>query len=137
MREPSVGGGYYFDAKGIIPPSNETIQAYFNTCLKLHENPMTAAVRKIVEAYAIGSEKECLSQLTVALKQLPVLAIRKYAYEHAFAYFSEQLARSTEEFEAWCDEIELLVKGYTTIQYRAMKLAMTKDLKLLDIISQK
>ncbi|KHF30362.1 hypothetical protein LR68_01107 [Anoxybacillus sp. BCO1] len=98
---------------------------------------MTAAVRKIVEAYAIGSEKECLSQLTVALKQLPVLAIRKYAYEHAFAYFSEQLARSTEEFEAWCDEIELLVKGYTTIQYRAMKLAMTKDLKLLDIIFQK
>ncbi|WP_297991135.1 DUF6005 family protein [Anoxybacillus sp.] len=137
VRELSVGGGYYFDAKGIIPPSNETIQAYFNTCLKLHENPMTAAVRKIVEAYAIGNEKERLSELTVGLKQLPVLAIRKYAYEHAFAYFSEQLARSTEEFEAWCDEIELLVKGYTTIQYRAMKLAMTKDLSLLSFIFRK
>lgn len=137
IREPSVEGGYYFDAENITPPSKETVEAYFHTCLKLEENPMTDAVRKIIKAYTTGSEKERLSELTVALKQLPVLAIRKYAYEHAFAYFFEQLGRSDEEFEAWCDEIELLVKGYTTIQYRAMKLAMTKDLTLVDSVFQK
>ncbi|WP_110112451.1 DUF6005 family protein [Bacillus sp. CGMCC 1.16541] len=129
IREPSVKGGYYFDADHITPTSSETIEAYFKTCLKHHENPMTDAVRFIVKEYTTGNEKHRLSELTTALKQLPVLAIRKYAYEHAYAYFWELLGYEEDDFEAWCDEIELLVKGYTTVQYRAMKLALTGNLE--------
>jgi petrobactin synthase len=137
IMEPSVEGGYYFDAQSIVPPSTETVEAYFNTCIKHDCNPMTEAVLEIVKAYTVGKEKERLSELTLALKQLPVLAIRKYAYEHAYAYFWEYLGREEGGFEAWCDEIERLVNGYTTIQYRAMKLAMTKDLLLAEDIYAK
>ena len=125
VKEPTVNGGYYFDSETIVVPTTETIEAYFNTCIKHHCNPMTEAVTEIIKAYIVGKEKERLSELPIALKQLPVLAIRKYAYEHAFAYFWEALGRNEEGFETWCDEIERLVNGYTTIQYRAMKLAMT------------
>lgn len=134
IQEPAVEGGYYFDSTSITAPSIETVEAYFNTCIKHHCNPMTDAVTEIVKAYVAGKEKERLSELPSALKQLPVLAIRKYAYEHAFAFFWEYLNRDEEGFEKWCDEIERLVNGYTTIQYRAMKLAMTKDLLLAEDI---
>lgn len=137
IAEPAVEGGYVFQAERIRPPSAETIQAYFHTCLKLDSNPITDALSDIVKAYTIGEQKENLGQLSPALKQLPVLAIRKYAYEHAFAYFWELLELEEDGFEAWCDEIEHLVKGYTTIQYRAMKLALTKDLSLVDDITSK
>lgn len=136
IREPSVGGGYSFHAKSIIPPTIETVEAYFNTCIKHDCNPLTDAVTEIVEAYTVGNELS-LSKLNLALKQLPVLAIRKYAYEHAFAYFWENLDLDEEGFEAWCNEIESLVNGYTTIQYRAMKLALTKDHSLTDSIFSK
>ncbi|WP_368505916.1 DUF6005 family protein [Alkalihalophilus sp. As8PL] len=125
VMQPSVAGGYYFDERGFVAPTNEIIKAYFRTCLKLNAYPMTEAIHKIVLAYTEGSESHRLPQLAEALKQIPVLAIRKYAYEHAFAYFWKELHFTEDEFEEWCDEIERLVKGYTTLQYRAMKLAMT------------
>ena len=134
IKEPTVSGGYYFNSETIVVPTTETIEAYFNTCIKHHCNPMTEAVTEIIKAYIVGKEKERLSELPIALKQLPVLAIRKYAYEHAFAYFWEALGRNEEDFETWCDEIERLVNGYTTIQYRAMKLAMRQDLLLVNDI---
>lgn len=134
IQEPTVGGGYYFDSQTIIAPTTETVEAYFNTCIKLHCNPMTEAITEIIKKYIVGKEKENMSKLPTALKQLPVLAIRKFAYEHAFAFFWEALGRDEEGFETWCDEIERLVNGYTTIQYRAMKLAMTQDLLLAEDI---
>ncbi|WP_273127845.1 DUF6005 family protein [Metabacillus sp. HB246100] len=137
LQEPSVEGGYVFQAENIRPPSDETIEAYFRTCLKHDENPMTDAIYDIVKAYTTGEQKEQLSKLGAALKQIPVLAIRKYAYEHAFAYFWEILGLEEDWFESWCDEIEKLVKGYTTIQYRAMKLAVTKDLALAEPVFTK
>jgi petrobactin synthase len=137
IKEPSVEGGYYFDADSIIPPDTETVEAYFNTCIKHDRNPMTDAVSEIIRAHIAGFEEQRLSGLTSALKQLPVLAIRKYAYEHAFAYFWEALGLDEEGFEAWCHDIESLVNGYTTIQYRAMKLSMTGDItKAAEVFSK-
>ncbi|MGM0838390.1 MAG: DUF6005 family protein [Bacillota bacterium] len=137
IEDPSAKGGYFFDASTIIPPSAETVEAYFNTCIKHSSNPMTEAVAKIIQLHTAGDEKFPLSGLTLALRELPVLAIRKYAYEHAFAFFWEALRLDEESFEAWCDDIERLVKGYTAIQYRAMKLAMTGKLRLKDEIAAK
>ncbi|KHF40111.1 DUF6005 family protein [Halalkalibacter okhensis] len=137
IKEPVAEGGYYFEAESIIPPSIETVEAYFNTCMKHNTNPIIEAVSDIVLAYTVGKQKENLAKLPLALKQLPVLAIRKYAYEHAFAYFWEFLKLDEEGFEAWCTDIERLVNGFTTIQYRAMKLAKTKDLTVADSIFEK
>ncbi|WP_010199583.1 DUF6005 family protein [Bacillus sp. m3-13] len=134
---PDVKGGYYFDAEQINPTNTETIEAYFRTCMKHDENPMSEAIRKIVDLFSRGTEKHRRSELSNALKQIPVLAIRKYAYEHAFAFFWEADGYSEEWFEAWCDEIEKLVKGFTAIQYRAMKYAMTADDNVLKEIHEK
>jgi petrobactin synthase len=134
IEDPSVEGGYFFDASNIIPPSAETVEAYFNTCIKHDCNPMTDAVADIIKRYTSGDEKYPLTGLTLALRELPVLAIRKYAYEHAFAFFWESLGYDEPLFENWCDEIEQLVKGYTAIQYRAMKIAITGNLSLKEEI---
>jgi petrobactin synthase len=137
IKEPTVGGGYYFDSERIAAPTTESVEAYFNTCMKYHCNPMTEAVTEIIKDYVGSNDKERLSELPAALKQLPVLAIRKYAYEHAFAFFWDALDRDMLGFESWCDEIETLVNGYTTIQYRTMKLAMKQDLLVVDDIFEK
>lgn len=126
VRSPDVGGGFSFDGDQIHVPTAQTVEAYFHTCMKLDKNPLTEAVRSIVEAFMYGSEQHRLSELGSSLKQLPVLAIRKYAYEHAFAYFWMALDFGEEVFEAWCDEIESLEKGYKIVHYRAMKLAKTE-----------
>ncbi len=130
MDEPTVGGGYVFDASTLSPPSDLTVNAYFNTCMEYNHNRMTEAVSDIINLYTIGEESHRLSELSEALRQLPVLAIRKYAYEHAFAYFYELIGWNEEVFESWCEDIEKLVKGFTAIYYKAMKLAMTGDLSL-------
>ncbi|MCM3443434.1 DUF6005 family protein [Metabacillus halosaccharovorans] len=135
INEPSVEGGYYFHASDIQPPTKETIQAYFHTCIKHDVNPITEAIGEIIRDVAAGKSREV--KLSLALKQLPVLAIRKYAYEHAFAYFWEALNLEEEGFEQWCTEIEHLVKGFTTIQYRAMKYEVTKEPFILDLIDEK
>lgn len=60
-----------------------------------------------------------LSRLVTAVKQIPVLAIRKYSYEHAFAYFRETLQYSEQEFDYWCDQWKTLYKDlqmYSTAQ---------------------
>lgn len=135
IKEPSVEGGYYFHASDIQLPTKETIEAYFHTCIKHDGNPITEAIGKIITDYMEGNPQQV--KLSLALKQLPVLAIRKYAYEHAFAYFWENLDLEEEGFEEWCNEIERLVKGFTTIQYRAMKFEVTKDSSILTSIYEK
>ncbi|UTR08061.1 DUF6005 family protein [Alkalihalobacillus sp. LMS6] len=125
IQSPHVSGGYVFNGDQIRPPTDETVDAYFRTCMKAETNPLTEAVQRIVDSFWFD-EDYLLSELGDALKQLPVLAIRKYAYEHAFAFFWFKLQFSETEFDNWCDEIEALEKGYKIVQYRAIKLAKTK-----------
>ena len=88
---------------------------------------MTDAVRTIIRHHVDGHKGLQLSQLAEALKELPVLSIRKYAYEHGFAFFWRAMDLDDDEFERWCDVIGKLVEIYKIIQYRAMKLAVTAD----------
>ncbi|MGD7044864.1 DUF6005 family protein [Jeotgalibacillus proteolyticus] len=136
IREPSVAGGYYFDAASIKVPSKETVEAYFQTCMKKTENPLTDAIEEITAAHSTGTKKNERKHLADAVKQIPVLAIRKYAYEHAYAYFWQQLGRPEETFEVWCDEIEKLVNGFTALHYRLLKYAVTGEAKHLEQIHE-
>ena len=123
INSPAVSGGYYFDNKEIQPTSNQAVYDYFIACFDEHNNPMTNAVRSIIQHHLANKTPQAL---TAALNQLPVLAIRKYAYEHGLAFFWTQLGTfkdKYEEFEAWCDVIEALVSTYKKIQFRAMKVA--------------
>lgn len=128
IAQPTVAGGYYFDAVNIRHSSEATIMAYFAQSMKLDHNPFTDALRDIVSTHVDGQLP--LANLEPAVREIPVMAIRKYAFEHGFAYFWEALGLDEAEFEAWCDEIELLVTSYTQVQYRCMKLAMTGNTAL-------
>lgn len=123
IESAAVAGGYHFDSRNIQPYSNDTIRDYFLACFNEHHNPMTDAARKIIAAHTGNSASVQVSNLSEALAELPVLAIRKYAYEHGLAYFWDALKLDGDEFESWCDVIEELVSGYKKIQYRAMKIA--------------
>lgn len=133
IGEPTVAGGYYFDAEFIHPPTAEAVTAYFHTCLKKTCNPFTDAIRSIVTYHVMNRSHDRLAH---ALKQIPVLAIRKYAYEHAFAYLLEPIKQNQLLFDWWCEEIEKLVQGFTTVQYKAMKLSMTGSAAQLQTVME-
>lgn len=125
ISSKAVSGGYYFNSQEIQESSNKVISDYFIACFNKKSNPMTDAVRSIINHHL---EKGSITRLASALTQLPVLAIRKYAYEHGLAFFLSQLDifdEKFDEFETWCDVIEVLVSTYKKIQFRAMKLSNT------------
>ncbi len=135
VRSPAVAGGFLFDEESIRPAADAVVRAYFARCFYPH-NPLTLALRGIVQAHVDGQAPAGLPGLSAALRQLPVLAIRKYAYEHGFAFFWRALALDVPEFDEWCDHIDALVKGYTAVQYRALKLALTGDLGLARAVGE-
>lgn len=135
IRSPAAAGGFYFDDLDIRHSADETVAAYFAQCMKPENNPFTDALRAILRAHLDDQASLPLEHLTLAFREIPVMAIRKYAYEHAFAWFLEQRGEQVDEtncvFEGWCDDIERLVKTYTRIQFRAMKLVMSRDRSLV------
>jgi len=130
VRAPAAAGGFVFDGVDIRHSTRETVEAYFIRCMKHDHNPFTQALREIINAHCGPVAAHPLADLPHALREIPVMAIRKYAYEHAFAWLLEDQglqAEGDDGFENWCLEIERLVKTYTQLQYRAMKLAITGD----------
>jgi acyl carrier protein len=127
IMQPTVGGGYVFDQAQARPPEPEDLKAYFEVCLLRDRNPLADAVREIVTAHLEGRGGIGLSDLTAAMRELPVITIRKYAYEHGFAFFWRALKLPAGEFETWCEEIEALVQALKTLHYACMKLGRTGD----------
>lgn len=134
IESDAVAGGYYFDSHQIQASQDEVIRDYYRACIKPGHNPMTDCIRKIIHAHTSNNHETELSPsgLNNALDELPVLAIRKYAYEHGLAFFWRALDLDDDEFESWCDVIEALVSTYKQIQYRAMKIAKNHSLGITD-----
>lgn len=128
VRQPTVGGGYVFDGDEARPAADADVAAFFEATFRERDNPLLAAVRGIVEAHVGDRDGASLPGLSAALAELPVIAIRKYAYEHGFAYFWRALVLPDPEFHRWCDEIEALHQGLKGLHYAALKLAETRDL---------
>lgn len=131
MRQPSVAGGYVFSDKAARAPHPRQIKAYYDACMRLDENPMTEAIRASVKAHLAGKDREGqplpLSNLPSALQEIPILSIRKYAYEHGFAFFWRELDLPEEEFDYWCEVIDELAKTFKLVQFNALKLAATAN----------
>lgn len=128
VRRPTVAGGYVLSEKGISAPKPKQIRSYFEACM-LPENLMTSAIREVLTAHLRGTDRNGddlpLSHLTLALDEIPILSIRKYAYEHGFAFFWRELGLAESEFDYWCEVIDELAKTYKAIQFQSMKLAAT------------
>nr|WP_246102316.1 DUF6005 family protein [Methylobacterium terricola] len=127
IRQPSVAGGYRFDPSRARPPAQADLAAFFEACFVLDSNPLIDAVRAIVAAHDEGRGGLTLAGLDGALRELPVITIRKWAYEHGFAFFWRALHWPDAEFQRICDEIEALVNGLTALHYAVLKLARTED----------
>ena len=137
IRQPTVAGGYRFDPSLAQPPGDEDLAAFFEACLRLDANPLIDATRAIVSAHAEGRNGLRLADVGEALRELPVVTIRKWAYEHGFAFFWRALRWPDKEFQAVCDEIEVLVNGLTAMQYAVLKLARTGDAALVAAVLEK
>jgi len=140
IDQPTVGGGFVFDAAELTPTSPAVIDAYFKACLIEDRNPLTDAIRGSVEAHATGRAPDgrplALESLEQAVFDVPLLAIRKYAYEHGLAFFWRELSLDGDEFERWCEVVAELVHGYTRLQYRAIKLSKGSNEEVLREIRQ-
>jgi acyl carrier protein len=127
VRQPTVAGGYAYDVAALRPAADADVAAWFEACFEPGKNPLVAAVRGIVEAHLDSRHGVALSGLGEALRELPVLSIRKYAYEHGFAFFWRALKLPDAEFQSWCDEIEALALGLKAVHFQALKLGETGD----------
>jgi petrobactin synthase len=127
ILQPTVGGGYIFDGSEARPAADIDIRDYFNTCFRPFSNPLIDSVRQIMAAHLEGRDGTLLADLALAVRELPVITIRKYAYEHGFAFFWRALKLPSEEFDFWCDEIEALVQELKALHYDCMKLGQTGD----------
>ncbi|KQT87604.1 DUF6005 family protein [Methylobacterium sp. Leaf466] len=127
IRQPSVAGGYRFDPSLGHPPADADLAAFFEACFRPEANPLIDAVRAIVSAHAEGRGGLALADVDGALRELPVITIRKWAYEHGFAFFWRALGWPDSAFQRICDEIEALVNGLTALHYAVLKLARTQD----------
>jgi acyl carrier protein len=127
IRQPTVAGGYRFDPSLAHAPRDDDLAAFFDACLRLDSNPLIDATRAIVLAHAEGRGGLGLADVGEALRELPVVTIRKWAYEHGFAFFWRALRWPDKDFQAICDEIEILVNGLTALHYAVLKLAKAGD----------
>nr|WMC97590.1 DUF6005 family protein [Aminobacter aminovorans] len=132
IRQPTVGGGYIFDRLEARVPAATDLRDFFLACYQPDHNPLVDGVRRIVSAHLDGRGGVKLADLGAALREVPVISIRKYAYEHGFAFFWREMKLANADFDHWCDEIERVIQDFKTLHYAVMKLAQTRDRSLAD-----
>ena len=81
---------------------------------------LIAALRAILEAHETRLPR---ADLEPALRELPVIAIRKYAYEHGLAIFGDIEGVDWDAFEEACERIAALHGGFALVQRRAVAFA--------------
>jgi acyl carrier protein len=127
IDKPAAAGGYIFDIGDMRAPRDEDIDACFRASFIAERNPLIDGLRRIVEAHAAGRDGLRMADLELALRELPILTMRKYAYEHGFAFFWRALVLPDAEFQMWCDEIEVLVSGLKMLHMDGLRWAKTAD----------
>lgn len=129
VDRPAVSGGFVFSDASVSPAPANVIRDYIDVSVIWDSNPVTDAIRSVIQAHLAGRDKNreplAIEHLTEALEELPVVQPRKYAYEHGFAFFWRELLLPEPEFDQICDDIEQLAKAYKLVHLQGMKLAAT------------
>lgn len=137
IAQPSVAGGYHFDRAAFQAADDTDIAAYLDECLIRNRNPLMEALRQILKSHTTGRDGLGLADLAYGLRELPVMAIRKYAYEHGFAFIWRAARLPNSQFEHWCTEIEALHQELKNIHFAALKLAQTGDRRLIEDVTRR
>lgn len=131
IAQPTVAGGYVLHAGKAHMPAPETFRAYFEEGFIAGRNPLPEALRAIVTHHSDPAHPDRLARLDFALRELPVLLIRKYAYEHALAFFWLQRGTSFAVFDAQCDRVDAICDKYRNLHYLGARIAHTGDRSLI------
>lgn len=134
VDQPTVAGGWRFDRATARPPAPAVVRDYFLACFRPECNGLIDGVRRIFKAHLSGSDGVQPDNLGHALRELPVISVRKYGYEHAFAFFWRELKLADADFERWCEVIESLIQGFKSLHYQLMKLGQSSDLERVPAI---
>ncbi|MFS4583630.1 DUF6005 family protein [Phaeobacter sp. C3_T13_0] len=129
MAQPTVAGGYIMDSSQAQAPHPADLAAYFTETFRTDDNLLTSALRRIFEYHC--QPAHTLADLGHAVREMPVLSLRKYAYEHAFAFFWQELDTPFEAFDAECDRVEALCESFRKLQFLAARVAHTADRALI------
>lgn len=120
----TVGGGFAFDTADAHSAARDDIAAMHRATFDAHGTPLIDVVRRIVLAHAGDLPR---ADLEAALRELPVIGIRKYAYEHALAVFGDIDGDDGAAFEECCDRIAAVTSGLNTVHRRAVAYARHAD----------
>ena len=121
LRE-TVAGGFAVDADAAHPARDADIAAMHRATFDAEAVPLIEALGAILRAHA---DRLPRADLEPALRELPVIAIRKYAYEHALAIFGDIEGADHDAFEECCDRIAALHGGLNAVHRRAVAHART------------
>lgn len=121
----TVAGGFVFARGGLHAAAPATVARMFTETFDPDGLPLIAAVARILAGHAGGGLPR--ADLEPALRELPVIAIRKYAYEHGLALFGDIEGEDWADFEECCDRIAALHAGFGTVQRRAVAYARAGD----------
>ena len=113
----TVAGGFSFDNAAARPARDADIAALFAETFRPDALPLIDLLRRIVDAHDGPLPR---ADLEPALRELPVIAIRKYAYEHALAIFGRIDGPDHAAFEECCDRIAALHGGLNAFHRRAV-----------------
>ncbi|WP_068298194.1 DUF6005 family protein [Pararhodobacter sp. CCB-MM2] len=116
LRE-TVAGGFAFSRHGLQAPAPAVIAEMFEAVFEADHHPLIEALTAILEAHETRLPRR---DLELALRELPVIAIRKYAYEHGFAVLGDIEGPDWDAFEEVCERIAALQGGFGVVQRRAV-----------------
>ncbi|UWQ77332.1 DUF6005 family protein [Leisingera sp. M658] len=91
MAQPTVAGGYILHSGHAQAPRPQDFAAYFAGTFRVNDNLLTSALRRIFSYHCDPARLLALADLGRAVREMPVFSFRKYAYEHAFAFFWQAL----------------------------------------------
>ncbi len=131
MAQPTVAGGYILNSGHAQAPKPRDLATYFTDTFRADDNLLTSALRRIFEYHCQPSRPLALADLGRAVREMPVLSLRKYAYEHAFAFFWQELDTAFEPFDAECDRVEALCEGFRSLHFLAARIAHIGDRALI------
>jgi acyl carrier protein len=131
ISQPTVAGGYMLHCGTAHAPAPAVFQAYFNDGFIADSNPLPDAIRTILAYHSDPQHPDRLANLGFALRELPVLLIRKYAYDHALAFFWRERGTPFAEFDAETDKVDTICDGYRDLHYLGARISHTGNCSLI------
>ncbi|TVX92750.1 hypothetical protein FPZ44_06605 [Paenibacillus agilis] len=131
------GGGFYIDHTEVREPDYSDIIYYFDTQFKKDCNELPKSVKQLFHDMIEEREGKSIQLLMPAVKQLGLIVLRKHSYEYAFSYFNTALQLDEPAYEEMLAKVKKLVKGWTSLQYSAIKVSVTGSAQMMELLTQK